>query len=174
MKRLGTIAAVVFSLAGPTWADPTSQTLFQHKNWEVELVTFDDGSKACLAEVDATTDSFTVWLYQDATFKLQFYSQEWDFGDPGSTADLQLRVDRRGPWNLTQAELYKSSVLFTLPDSDTGVRFLVEVAAGRDLLLATAAGEGVKSYSLAGSSASMRAMLACGDAITGNNSNPFN
>jgi hypothetical protein len=161
-------------LAGPSLADPTSETLFKHKNWEVELVTFDDGTTACLAEVDATTDSFTVWLYQDATFKLQFYSQEWDFGDPGDRADLQLRVDRRGPWNLTQAELYKSSVLFTLPDNDTGVRFLVEVAQGRDLLLATAAGEGVKSYSLAGSSASMRAMLECGDAITGNNSNPFN
>jgi len=167
-------AAAVCLLAGPSSADPTSVTLFQHKNWEVELVTFDDGGRACLAEVDAKTDSFTVWLYQDTTFKLQFYSQEWDFGDPGTNADLQLRVDRRGPWNLTQAELYKSSVLFTLPDSDTGVRFLVEVAAGRDLLLATAEGEGVKSYSLAGSSASMRAMLECGDAITGGNNNPFN
>lgn len=168
------VAVVLAGLAGPSLAEPTSVTLFQHKNWEVELVTFDDGGRACLAEVDATTDSFTVWLYQDATFKLQFYSQEWDFGDPGTTADLQLRVDRRSPWNLTQAELYKSSVLFTLPDSDTGVRFLVEVAAGRDLLLATAAGEGVKSYSLSGSSASMRAMLECGDTITGNTSNPFN
>jgi hypothetical protein len=172
--RIKAVAAAMCVLAGPSWADPTSVTLFQHKNWEVELITFDDGGKACLAEVDATTDSFTVWLYQDASFKLQFYSQGWDFGDPGSTADLQLRVDRRGPWNLTQAELYKSSVLFTLPDNDTGVRFLVEVAAGRDLLLATAAGEGVKTYSLAGSSASMRAMLECGDAITGGNSNPFN
>ena len=172
--QIKAVAATMCLLSGPSWADPSSVTLFQHKNWEVEQVTFDDGTTACLAQVDATTDSFTVWVYQDATFKLQFYSQEWDFGDPGSTADLQLRVDRRGPWNLTQAELYKSSVLFTLPDSDTGVRFLVEVAAGRDLLLATADGEGVKSYSLAGSSASMRAMLDCGNAITGNSSNPFN
>ena len=172
--QIGAVAAAILVLSGPSWAEPTSATLFKHKNWEVELVTFDDGTKACLAEVDATTDSFTVWLYQDATFKLQFYSQEWDFGDPGSTADLQLRIDRRGPWNLTQAELYKSSVLFTLPEGDAGPRFLVEVAQGRDLLLATAAGEGVKSYSLAGSSASMRAMLDCGDAIMGTNSNPFN
>lgn len=172
--RAKTVAAGLLCLSGPVLADPTAVTLFQHKNWEVELVTFDDGTKACLAEVDATNNSFTVWLYQDATFRLQFFSQEWDFGDPGTTADLQVRIDRRGPWDLTQAELYKNSVLFNLPDNDTGVRFLVEVAQGRSLLLATAAGEGVKTYSLAGSSASMQAMLECGEAIAGNTTNPFN
>jgi hypothetical protein len=175
MRAWGKAAAAAAGLAaGTAAAETTSVTLFQHKNWEVELVTFDDGSRACLAEVDARTDSFTVWLYDDATFKLQFYSTEWDFGDPGTTADLQLQIDRRSPWNLTAADLYKSSVLFTLPDNDTGVRFLVEVAQGNRLNLNTAAGEGVKWYSLAGSNASMRAMLECGDKITGSTTNPFN
>jgi hypothetical protein len=172
--KLGAFAAAMACLATSALAEPTSVTVFQHKHWEVEVVTFDDGVRACLAEVDAGYDSFSVWLYENATFRLQFYSQEWQFGDPGTTADLQLRVDRRSPWNLTNAELYKNSILFDLPDNDTGVRFLVEVARGNNLHLGTAAGEGVKSYSLAGSSASMSAMLDCGEVITGNNSNPFN
>lgn len=148
--------------------------LYSHKHWEVEYVQFDDGTTACLAEVDAGTDSFTVWLYQDASFRLQFYSTEWQFGEAGDTADLIVRIDRRAPWDLTNADLYKNSVLFNLPDNDTGVRFLVEVAQGNTLYLNTASGEGVKSYSLAGSKASMQAMLDCGDTITGNNANPFN
>jgi hypothetical protein len=167
-------SAILALVAGSAMAETQSTTLYQHKHWEVEYVQFDDGTTACLAEVDAGTDSFTVWLYQDASFRLQFYSTDWQFGEAGDTADLQIRIDRRSPWDLTNADLYKNSVLFNLPDNDTGVRFLVEVAEGSTLYLNTAAGEGVKSYSLAGSNASMRAMLECGDAITGNSSNPFN
>ena len=174
MRGMG-IAAAVAMLAAPVLAETTSQTLFEHKHWQVQMVTFDDGSRACLAEVNAGNDSFTVWLFQDTTFRLQFFSTEWDFGDTGDKADLQIQVDRRDPWNLTAADLTGNSVLFDLPDNDTGVRFLVEVAQGSQLNLNTAAGEGVKWYSLAGSNASMRAMLECGDALTGTtNSNPFN
>jgi hypothetical protein len=169
---LGTV--ILALAAGAAMAETRSTTLYQYKHWEVEYVQFDDGTVACLAEVDAGTDSFTVWLYQDASFRLQFYSTDWEFGDAGDTADLQIRIDRRSPCDLTNADLYRNSVLFNLPDNDTGVRFLVEVAQGSTLYLNTASGEGVKYYSLAGSNASMRAMLECGDSITGSSSNPFN
>lgn len=174
MARAVVGAAILALATGTATAETQSTSLYSYKHWEVEYVQFDDGTKACLAEVDAGTDSFTVWLYQDATFRLQFYSTSWEFGEAGDTADLQVRIDRRSPWDLSNADLYKNSVLFNLPDNDTGVRFLVEVAQGGTLYLNTASGEGVKSYSLAGSSASMRAMLDCGDAITGGSSNPFN
>lgn len=174
MMRGMWMAMVLATAAMPAAAETQSTMLYQHKHWEVEYVQFDDGTTACLAEVDAGTDSFTVWLYQDASFRLQFYSTEWQFGEAGDTADLIVRIDRRAPWDLTNADLYKNSVLFNLPDNDTGVRFLVEVAQGNTLYLNTASGEGVKSYSLAGSKASMQAMLECGDSITGNNANPFN
>ena len=154
-------------------AEPSSQTLFSHKHWEVEIVGFDDGSFACLAEVDATTDSFTVWVYADQSVRLQFYSTSWEFGE-GDTADLQVQIGRRSPWNLTGAELYKNSILFDLPDSNQGVNFLVEVAQGSRLYLRTAQGEGVKDYSLAGSQASMNALIECADALKGNSKNPFN
>lgn len=155
-------ASAVFPLTAR--AETTSEMLFQHKHWEVEVVGFDDGSFACLAEVDATTDSFTLWLYQDESVKLQFYSTSWDFGE-GDTADLQVQIGKRSPWSLNAADLYKNSILFNLPDSDQAVRFLLEVAQGERLYLRTAAGEGVKDYSLAGSRASMDALIACGDAM---------
>ena len=145
-------------------SEATSEMLFQHKHWEVEIVGFDDGTFACLAEVDATSESFSLWLYQDQSVKLQFYSTSWDYGE-GQTADLQVKIGNRSPWNLTDADLYKNSILFNLPDSDQAVNFLVEIAQGNSLLLSNAEGEPVMEYSLAGSSASMDALIACGEAL---------
>ncbi len=170
MKIMAAVAAL--ALAGPALAQ-TSTTMYSYKHWEVEYIQFDDGTVACLAEVDATTDSFSVWYYQDGTFRLQFYSTDWEFGDTGDTADLQVQIDRRTPWTLTSADLYKNSVLFNIPDGDAGVRFLVEVAKGNRLYLYTADGQGVKDYSLAGSRASMDVMIECGNSIS-SSGNPFN
>lgn len=153
----------VATLAG---AEPTSEMLYQYKHWEVEVVSYDDGSFACLAEVDATSDSFSIWTYQDQSVRLQFYSTSWEFGE-GDTANLEIQIDRRGPWSMTDAELYQNSILFDLPDSKAGVRFLVEVAQGSRLYLRTEAGESVMDYSLAGSRASMDKLIECGNAISG-------
>lgn len=168
-------AFAYLALCAPAMAETTTSMLYQHKHWEVEYVQFDDGTVACLAEVDANTDSFSVWYYQDGAFRLQFYSEEWQFGEDGGTTDIQVQVDRREPWSLTGADLYKNSVLFYLPDSDAGVRFLVEVAQGTRLYLYDADGQGVKDYSLQGSRASMDVMIDCGNQIsTAGSGNPFN
>lgn len=173
LKKSVLAGLVLAGGAVPSGAETTSQTLFTHKNWEVELVTYDDGSFACLAEVDAGTDSFTLWTYGDSSVRLQFYSTEWDFGDTGDTADLSVEIDRRGAWTLPDAELYQNSVLFNLPDSDESVSFIVEVANGTTLHLRSDSGEGVKDYSLAGSSASIGALIDCNETLAGG-SNPFN
>jgi hypothetical protein len=166
------LTAVAASAALPAFAEVQTETLFTYKNWEVEIVGFDDGSVACLAEVEDPGDSFTIWTYPDQSMQLQFFSDVWDFGE-GETADLEVQVDRRGAWDLTGAELYKQSVLFNLPDSKDGVRFLVEIAQGSKLHLRSADGDDVMWYSLAGSRASMNALIECGEAITGANKNPF-
>lgn len=170
--RAAVLAASVM-VPSAALAETQSETLFKHKHWEVEIVGFDDGTFACLAEVDAQTDSFTLWLYADSSVKLQFYSTSWNFGD-GDTADLQVQIGSRAPWNLNAADLYKNSILFTLPDSDQAVRLLTEIAQGNRLYLRTAAGEPVMDYSLQGSSASMGALGECGDALRQADGNPFN
>lgn len=169
--RAATLALAV-SMPTVAVAESQSEILFQHKHWEVEIVGFDDGTFACLAEVDAQTDSFTLWLYADNTVRLQFYSTSWDFGD-GDVADLQVKIGSRAPWELNAADLYKNSILFDLPDSDGSVRFLTEIAQGSRLYLSTAAGEPVMDYSLAGSSASMTALGECGEALRQADGNPF-
>lgn len=171
-------AAVVLGMvaagAGAAGAEPTYQTLFSYKAWEVELVAFDDGTLACAAQVSDPGDSFSIWTYPDETVRLQFFSTSWDFGE-GTTADLEIQIDRRGPWSLTNAELYLNSVLFTIPDGDAGVRFIVEVARGNTLYLRAADGSDVMSYSLAGSRASIDALIECGDLLLDPTpQNPFN
>jgi hypothetical protein len=149
-----------------------SETLFSHKHWEVQVVGWDDGSVGCVAQVTAPGETFSIWTYPDGGVQLQFYSTAWEFGE-GDTADLEVQIDGRAPWSLTSAELYKNSVLFFLPQGDAGVDFIVEVARGNRLYLRSADGSDVQNYSLAGSSASIQALVDCGEAI-GRPSNPFN
>jgi hypothetical protein len=168
------LAALASTAVSSTAMADSSEILFKHKNWLVEGVTYDDGTIACLAEVNDPNDNFAIWIYPDQSISLQFFSTAWDFGDTDSTADLKLQIDRRADWSLTGATLHASSVWFDLPDSDAAVNFLTEIASGIRLYLRDADGSHVMEYSLAGSSASMAAMIECGNAIsTQRSSNPF-
>lgn len=161
--RMGTAAALFAALVGQASAQE-SEILFSHKHWQVEIVGWEDGSVGCVAQVSAPGESFSLWTYPDGTVQLQFYSTAWQFGE-GEFADLQVQIDSRAPWNLTGAELYQNSALFYLPDSNAGVNFIVEVAQGNRLYLRSADGSDVQNYSLAGSRASIDALLECGTAI---------
>ena len=169
--QAGLMAGLVGFVAAPVLADKT-QVLFTYKNWQVEGVTFDDNSIACLAEVSDPGESFSVWVFPDKSIRLQFYSDAWDFGD-NQTVNLEVEIDHRSPWTLTNANLTKNSVLFDLPDQDASVNFLTEVAGGSTLHLRSESGDGVKDYSLSGSSASISHLIDCGNSITGD-ANPFN
>ena len=171
--RMGLAAALIAASAGGADAQQT-EILFSHKHWEVSIVGWDDGSVGCVAEVKAPGESFSIWTFPDGAVQLQFYSTAWEFGE-GQTADLGVQIDRRAPWSLTGAELYQNSVLFYLPDDQAGVNFITEVARGNRLYLRDADGTDVQDYSLAGSSASISALVDCGDAITKRTpGNPFN
>lgn len=169
--RMGMAAAMITAATGLAQAQQ-SEVLFSHKHWKVEIVGWDDGSVGCVAEVSAPGESFSIWTFPDGAVQLQFYSTAWQFGE-GDTADLEVQVDRRGPWSLTAAELYKNSVLFYLPDSGAGVNFINEIAQGNRLYLRSADGSDVQNYSLAGSRASINALIDCGDVIQ-SPGNPFN
>ena len=162
--QTGIGAWVLGACLAPGLAQAEQQTLFQHKNWMVAVNSFDDGSIACQAAVDEGAESFTIWVFQDQSVRLQFYSTDWNFTE-GDTADLQVEVDRRGEWSLSNATLTGNSALFDLPDSDKGVKFLVEVAEGRTAHLRDENGDGVRDYPLAGSKASMQALIECADGI---------
>lgn len=172
--RGAALAIAMGCVAMPAFAEVRSEMLYQNKHWQVEVVGYDDGTFACKAAVDGGSDSFNIWVYQDKSVSLQFYSTSWNFGE-GQTANLQVQVGNRSPWSLTGAELKQNSVLFNLPDSDQGVNFLVEVAQGNRLYLRTEAGEPVIDYSLAGSNASINALVQCSDALSSDSDqNPFN
>lgn len=173
MKRIGLAIALTGLFSMQALAESQSETLYARKAWEVQFVSFDDGTVSCLAQVSEGEESFSIWADAENLVKLQFYSADWDFGE-GDTADLEVQIDRRGPWNLTDAELYLQSVLFDLPDSNIGTKFLLEVVKGSTLYLRDSDGNDVRSYSLAGSSASIQALIECVDGIgTGTDTNPF-
>lgn len=171
IRGIAAIGLVGCAMAGPVWADKT-EVLYQHKSWVVEGVTFDDGTYACLAEVTDPGESLSIWAFPDESVELQFYSEDWDFGD-GDTADMEVEIDRRSPWSMTGADLKGHSVLFTLPNNDQSGNFIVEVARGNTLHLRSASGEGVRDYTLSGSSSSIKVLVDCMGSISGD-SNPFN
>lgn len=162
--RFGLAALVLAASAGLAGAQQVEE-LFSHKHWKVSGVAWDDGTMGCVAEVAAPGESFSIWTLQDGSVSLQFYSTAWSFGE-GDTADLEVQIDRRAPWNLTGAELSQNSVYFNIPGSDAGGNFVAEIARGNRLYLRSADGSDVQNYSLAGSSASITALLECGDYIS--------
>lgn len=169
------LAVAAALIAAPVVAQD-SEVLYTNRAWRVEVSRFDDGTYGCVAQVssDDGSESFSVWTFQEGGVRLQFYSTQWEFGE-GQTADLEVQIDRRGAWTLTAAELYKNSVLFDLPAGDDGARFVREVSNGQVLYLRNDSGNDVQSYSLAGSSASINALIECEGAITTTNTkNPFN
>lgn len=173
-RAILTIAVALGLLAAPGWADPSSRVVFSYKHWTVSVVSFDDGTLSCAAEVAETNDNFTLWGHRDGTVQMQFYSAGWDLD--GTAIDIQVEIDRRGSWNLRGAETFKQSILFVIADSREGVKFLGEVMRGNVLHLRTAAGRGVQSYSLSGSSASIRKLIDCMDYLQQNSApsaNPF-
>lgn len=174
--RLFAGLAVAASVAFPGLAQQ-SEVLFQHKHWKVDIHAWDDGDIACRAMVGSDAENFGIWVFQDSAIQLQFFSTAWEFGS-GQTADLQVQIDKKPKWDLTNARLSQNSVQFTLPDSDAAVDFVMEIAAGNTLFLRAKDGRDVQNYSLAGSRASIDALIECGGTITQGSptapSNPFN
>jgi hypothetical protein len=167
---------MVLALAVSPVFEQDSQVLYSNRAWQVEVSRFEDGTYGCVAQVSSpdSAESFSIWTFQEGGVRLQFYSTQWEFGED-QTADLEVQIDRRRAWTLTSAELYKNSVLFDLPAGDDGARFVREVSNGTVLYLRNDSGEDVQSYSLAGSNASIDALIECEGAITVNSpKNPFN
>lgn len=174
MKFSTCLAAALIAASASVAGAQQVEVLFSHKHWKVSGVAWDDGSVGCVAEVSAPGESFSIWTLQDGSVSLQFYSTAWSFTD-GDTADLEVQIDRRSPWSLTGAELAQNSVYFNIPGSQAGGNFIAEIARGNRLYLRSADGSDVQNYSLAGSSASITALLECGDYISDQTpGNPFN
>lgn len=167
--RPAILSASLCLSALPALGQAQSEEIFSYKDWTVEAVSFEDGSLGCVAQVSAPGDSFSLWILQDQTVRLQFYSEEWQFDE--GYADLELQIDRRSPWSLSDAELYENSVLFTLPNDDAAMNFVTEIARGTRLHLMDDDGNGVKTYSLAGSSRAIQALAECADVL--HQQNPF-
>ena len=177
MGGLALSASFALAQVAPVLAYST-EILFQHKHWKVDIHGWDDGEVGCRAIVGDDQESFAIWIFQDAMIQLQFFSTSWDFGTDGQVADLQVQIDKRPKWDLTAASLKQNSVTFNLPDSDAAVDFVMEIAKGNNLYLRSKEGKDVQSYSLSGSKASITSLLDCGGAITGGagggkSSNPF-
>ena len=155
----------------PVQAQASSEVIYQRKAWAVYLTSYDDGSIYCIAQVNHPGEVFALWADPREEVRIQFYSDGWNFD--GGSADLEVQIDRRAPWDLTNAEMVAQSVWFTLPDSDSSIRFLNEVMRGNSLILRNDRGQHVQTYPLAGSSASIGALIDCVDVLQ-RRPNPFN
>ncbi len=157
VSAVAIIAAFFIAAAGAAFSQ--SRVIFQYKNWEVRVAAFDDGTISCVAQVQpANGTTFAIWA-DGRTVKLQFYSDVWSFGS--SSADVVARIDRRAGWNLSNADLYKNSVIFTMPGGEQSTRFLLEVANGNTIYLSQSSGNPMGYWTLAGSKASMRKLIEC-------------
>ena len=171
LSGIGVVALLLGLAAGPAAAERT-EVLFQLRNWVVEGVTADDDSYACYAKVAVPGDSFSIRRLPDQTIRLEFFSEEWYFGE-GETASLEVEIVDRSPWTFTGATLLQNSVFVDLSDLDDGATLVSQVARGNTLILRTADGTDVRTYSLSGSSEAIRNLVNCSQ-MPVRDRNPFN
>jgi hypothetical protein len=167
IHRLASIVTSMFvamSMAGGASAQGAeSEVVFTRKSWEVRIVAFPDQSLACVARVQKPGSSFSIWADGSSAVQLQFFSTAWSFGK--EAADIVVQIDRRAKWDLTNADLSDNSILFGLPNSKASERFLVEVTQGNRAKLFNTNGQLVEQWSLAGSMASINALIECAAAL---------
>lgn len=171
MQRFGFGVIALCLTASAAFAD-RAHLLFQSENWVVEGVTSDDHSYSCRARISVPGDSFSIRQMPDQIIRLEFKSDEWDFGE-GETASLEVAVDALSPWSFTEATLLQSSVFVDLYDLDQGKTFVRQIAKGKLLSLRTITGTQVRSYSLTGSSDAITKLEEC-DKLPVPDRNPFN
>lgn len=169
--RIGIVGLLLASAGVPALAERI-QVLFQLRNWVVEGVTSDDGSYSCHAKVALLGDSFSIKLLADRTTRLEFYSEEWDFGE-GDTAVIEVEVDALAPRTFSGATLLQSSVFVDLPDPADSAKLMEQVARGGNLHLRAADGTAVRTYSLSGSRSAISNLDKCDQRIVPDR-NPFN
>ncbi|MDE1987980.1 MAG: hypothetical protein KGJ28_15685 [Alphaproteobacteria bacterium] len=155
--------------AMPAFADSTSTVYYSNQNWEVRTVTWSDQTQACTAEVvyDTSTSekTFSVWKDKHNPTRLQFYSNDWSFGDKDTFADVGVPIDSNQAWSMHNADFYKNSVLFDLPASDASTQFLQDVSSGQMLNLNDEHGKLVESYSLNGAQPALAKLDECRSAL---------
>ncbi len=155
---------VAAALAVSAVAAGESRTLYRHKAWEVRAVAFDNGRLSCVATVTKPSgDAFSVWSDGITPVNLHFFSPRWNFR-PGNT-DIVIRIDRRKPWTLNDANLQGEGIFFYLGPGNSSLRLMQEIMAGNRLRLFDNQGGLVRSYSLAGSKASIRKLIECTNAL---------
>ena len=169
--RIAAVGLLAGLAAAPAQAERTD-LLFQFRGWVVEGVTSDDNSYSCLAKVSVLANSFSIRRLPDTSIRLQFQSEEWEFGE-GDSANLEVQIDRLAPWNFSGATLLQNSVFVDMLDLTDAEALVSEVARGSVLFLRTAEGTDVRTYSLSGSSAAIKYLVNCDKAVIPDR-NPFN
>lgn len=158
---LAIAAAVAFTSIAEAGS---SRTLYRHKAWEVRAVAFDSGRLSCVATVTKPSgDAFSIWADGINPVNLHFFSPRWNYRP--SRTDVVLRIDRRKPWNLNNANLQGEGIFFYLGSDNASLRLMREIMGGRRLYLHDRYGDLVRSYTLAGSKASILKLIQCTKAL---------
>lgn len=154
--------SLVFLISWPSilLADRYETTnLFRHKAWSVEI-THDqlDNDFWCNAETrNRNGQYFSITAYDNGNIGLFIFDERWAL----RKRDIEFRIDvDYSRWNV-RGQASNSSVSTFLSNPDSSIKFLTELAEGSAISIYNAADQRLASYSLSGSSASLRKLMEC-------------
>jgi hypothetical protein len=158
------------------FADYQVDRLYAKENWVLDLThDLTDGDFWCSANTfNNKNQIFSITAYSNRIITLIILDPRWDITD--RSVRFQIDVDR-SRW-IIDGIGHESGITLTLNNAGNSAAFLNELANGNSVILFNSSSETLATFSLRGSSNTMRRLFACLDQITGGNqatstSDPF-
>lgn len=171
MTRIAsTLIFLLLSIPSIAHADRYETTnLFRHKAWSVEI-THDqlDDDFWCNAETkNRNGQYFSITAYDNGNLGLFIFDNRWAL----RKRDIEFRIDvDYSRWNV-RGKAEDNYVSTFLDNPETSIKFMTELAEGSAVSVYNSDGQRLASYSLSGSSASLRKLMECWGRIK--KSDPF-
>jgi len=155
MNLKSIIAAAALALTATTaTAETQVHKLHSYKHWIVEF-----NQRNASAWCSASNGNFILNADNAGNYEIQIFVPGADFGD--HRAPFSVAIDNLAMWTQKTAQYYKQSI-FT---GGIKTEILVEMARGQRIHTFNSKGQHVSTYSLAGSTAAIKALADCGSKL---------
>jgi hypothetical protein len=160
--------AVVCLLASAAQAEEIKEweTVFEQDSWRLDVNIWTDDSLSCeTRSMDDNGTLFSVESWQDGSFTITVWNEEWQFPQEEVDQNFVIRIDDDAPWDIVGSKSFSSVYSYLDRSEPSTQRFLAAFYNGREMAVESTSGDTIARYHLSGTIATMEEHSKCEDRI---------